>query len=291
MLYDSLMDGKTSNVFVPLVALEQQGPDRFVAPASPDKGERLYGGQFLAQCVLAAERTANDDRAPHSLHAYFMRPGDADVALEITVARLRDGRGFSTREVVAEQQGKPLFRMLVSLQVAETSPCYAGRAMPSVPPPEQVNSTYDDFTLTQTGGSDWHGAARPMDIRYVNPPTAPRGTPVTESQLMWMRIPEPLPDDPAIHRAALAYLSDSTLVDNVMLPLGLRWQDEDFLGTSLDHAMWLHRFARADEWLLFEQRVEATGNGRGLASGRFFTSSGELAATCLQEGLMRWAER
>jgi acyl-CoA thioesterase-2 len=127
-----------------------------------------------------------------------------------------------------------------------------------------------------------------MDIRYVNPPTAPRGQPVTDSQLMWMRIPERLPDEPGVHQAALAYLSDSTLVDNVMLPLGLRWQDDDFEGTSLDHAMWFHRFARADDWLLFEQCVEATGAGRGLASGRFFTESGELVATCIQEGLMRW---
>jgi acyl-CoA thioesterase-2 len=105
---------------------------------------------------------------------------------------------------------------------------------------------------------------------------------------MWMRIGEELADDPALHRAGLVYLSDSTLVDHIVLPHGLRWQDRDFLGTSLDHAMWFQRPARADRWLLYEQRVEATGGGRGLASGRFFDRDGELVAVCAQEGLMRW---
>jgi transcriptional regulator with XRE-family HTH domain len=148
----------------------------------------------------------------------------------------------------------------------------------------------DSRPAQQTGESDWHGSARPMDIRYINPPSGSRGEPVTERQLMWMKIPERLPDEPAVHRAALAYLSDSTLVDHVMLPLGLRWQDPDFQGASLDHAMWFHSPARADEWLLFEQTVETTGGGRGLASGRFFNRSGTLVATCLQEGLMRWSD-
>lgn len=271
-----------------LIALEAAAPDRFVAPPAPDKGDRLYGGQFLAQCLAAAQRTVDDQRLAHSLHAYFLRPGDVDAPLDLAVERVRDGRSFSSREVVAAQGGRALFRLLVSLQVPEATPEYSGSVMPAVPQPEQVTFSYDDFTLAQTGDSDWHGAARPMDIRYVNPPTARRGEPVTEPQLMWMRIPQALPDDPAAHAAALAYLSDSTLVDNVMLPLGLRWQDPDFLGTSLDHAMWFHRPARADQWLLFEQRVEATGAGRGLASGRFFSASGELVATCVQEGLMRW---
>lgn len=261
----------------------------FVAPPAPDRGERMYGGQLLAQCLAAAQRTVDEDRAAHSLHAYFARPADAAAPLELRVQRLRDGRTFSLRETVAEQGGRLLFRMLVSFQAPADTPAYAGHRMPQVPEPEAVTFTYDDFTLAQTGSSDWHGSARPMDIRYVNPPTQPRGEPVTEPQLVWLRIDEDLPDDPAIHQAGLAYLADSTLVDHVMLPLGLRWQDEDFEGVSLDHAMWFHRAARADEWLLFEQTVEATGNGRGLVSGRFFARTGELVATCVQEGLMRWS--
>ena len=151
-----------------------------------------------------------------------------------------------------------------------------------------MSYTYDDFTLEQSGADAWHGSDRPVDIRYINPPTEPRGVPVTETQLMWMRIPESLPNACFVHQAGLAYLSDTTVVDHVMLPLGMRWQDTGLEGTSLDHAMWFHRPARADEWLLFAQDVEATGGGRGLARGRLYTRRGQLAATCVQEGLMRW---
>ena len=283
-----------SMTFSDLMTLEPQGEDRFVGPLAPDKGDTLYGGQLLAQCLMAAEATAGDDRPCHALHAAFLRPGDVDAPVEIAIERVRDGRSFSSRQARAFQHGKECFRMLASFQVPAESPAYCGAAMPSAPPPEDLSATYDDFTLAQTGESSWYGADRPMDIRYVNPPTAPRGEPVTEPQLMWMRIQDKLPAAESapncadLHRAGLVYLSDATLVDHVMLPHGLRWQDDDFLGTSLDHAMWLHRPAAADEWLLFEQIVVVTGHGRGLAHGRFFERGGELVATCVQEGLMRW---
>ena len=280
------MSEPPSGVFLSLLALT---PDDggWMAPPPPDKGDSTFGGQLLAQCLAAMHETIDADRAVHSLHAYFLRPGDVDLASHIEVESVRDGRSFSSRQAVARQHGKELFRMTASFQVPDESPEYTDAQMPDAPPPEQVAFTYDDFTLQQTGEDGWYGADRPMDIRYINPPSE-RGVPDTEPQLMWMRINAPLPDDPRIHHAGLAYLSDSTLVDNVMLPLGRRWQDEGFLGTSLDHAMWFHRVARADEWLLFEQNVEATGGGRGLASGRFFDRSGKLVATCVQEGLMRW---
>ena len=278
-----------SMTFSALMTLEPQGEDRFLGPPAPDKGDTLFGGQLLAQCLVAAQATAGDDRACHALHAAFLRPGDVDAPVEIAIERVRDGRSFSSRQAVAFQHGKERFRMLASFQVPAESPAYCGAVMPNAPPPEDLSATYDDFTLAQTGESSWYGADRPMDIRYVNPPTAPRGQPVTEPQLMWMRIRDKLPPDAdVLHRAGIAYLSDATLVDHVMLPHGLRWQDDDFLGTSLDHGMWLHRPAAADEWLLFEQSVVVTGNGRGLAHGRFFERGGELVATCVQEGLMRW---
>ena len=276
-------------MFSRLMQLEPAGDGAFVAPASPDKGERLFGGQFLAQCLGAAQRTLSADRQVNSLHGYFLRPGDANSPLLLTVEVVRDGRSFSSRQVVAEQRGKELCRVLASFQVPEETPEYVGSAMPEVPPPEQVRYRYDDFTLAQTGRDAWHGSARPVDIRYINPPAAAGGEPVTETQLMWMRMNANLGNSAALHQAALAYLSDTTLVDHIPLPLGMRWQDADFGGTSLDHAMWFQRHARADEWLLFAQTVEATGGGRGLASGRFYTRQGELVATCLQEGLMRWA--
>ena len=274
-------------MFSQLIHLQRIEESRFAAPSSPDKGARVYGGQYLAQCLAAAQATVADDRQVNSLHGYFLRQGDVDLELELRVDRLRDGRSFSSRQVVAEQNGRELFHMLASYQVPDTTPEYSGATMPEVPPPEEVSYTYDDFTLAQTGEQDWHGADRPMDIRYINPPTV-RGVPVTEPQLMWMRIPEALPDSQNIHEAGLAYLSDSTLVDHVMLPLGMRWQDPELVGASLDHAMWFHRPARADEWLLFVQTVEATGRGRGLARGSLFTRRGELAATCMQEGLIRF---
>ncbi len=280
-----------SMTFSALMTLERQAEDRFVGPPAPDKGDSLFGGQFLAQCLVAAQATAGDDRACHALHAAFLRPGDVDAPVEIAIERVRDGRSFSSRQATAFQHGKECFRMLASFQVPAESPAYSGAAMPSVPPPESLSASYDEFTLAQTGESSWYGSDRPMDIRYVNPPAAPRGEPVIEPQLMWMRIRDKLPPtNDVLHRAGLIYLSDATLVDHVMLPHGLRWQDDDFLGTSLDHGMWLHRPAAADEWLLFEQSVVVTGNGRGLAHGRFFERGGELVATCVQEGLMRWAQ-
>ena len=278
-----------SMTFSALMKLEPQGEDRFVGPPAPDKGDALFGGHLLAQCLVAAEATAGDDRVCHALHAAFLRAGDVDAPVEIAVERVRDGRSFSSRQTTAFQHGKECFRMLASFQVPAEGPAYCGAAMSDVPPPEGLSYSYDDFTLAQTGESSWHGADRPMDIRYVNPPRAPRGEPVTEPQLMWMRIRDKLPQAAdVLHRAGLVYLSDATLVDHVMLPHGLRWQDDDFLGTSLDHGMWLHRPAAADEWLLFEQSVVVTGNGRGLAHGRFFERGGALVATCVQEGLMRW---
>ena len=275
-------------MFAPLLRLSRIDERRFTAPRSPDKGERMFGGQFLAQCMAAAQATVADDRRVNSLHGYFLRPGDVDLELDLAVETVRDGRSFSSRQVVAVQRGKELFRVLVSYQVPDESPEYVATPMPDVPSPDEVGFTYDDFTLELSGADAWHGSDRPVDIRYINPPTAPRGEPVTETQLMWMRIPESLPDSAVVHQAGLAYLSDTTVVDHVMLPLGLRWQDAGLEGTSLDHAMWFHRPARADEWLLFAQDVEATGGGRGLAKGRLYTRQGKLAATCVQEGLMRW---
>ena len=271
------------------MTLEYVGGGEFIALASPEKGDSLFGGHFIAQCLAAAEATVADDRQARSLHAYFLRPGDVDQPLTIAVEAVRDGRSFSWRQTVARQHGKELFHMLASYQVPAESPEYARPQAPRTPPPEDVALTYGEFTSRETGGGPWHGVDWPMEVRYVNPPDAPRGRPITGNQLMWMRMSGRLGDTPGLHHAGLAYLSDATLVDQVMLPHGLRWQDDDFEGASLDHAMWFHRFARADEWLLYEQVVESTGGGRGLARGYFYDRAGVLVATCMQEGLMRWA--
>ena len=275
-------------MFADLITLEAHEDGRFTAPPALEKGERVFGGQFLAQCLAAAQQRVDADRVVHSLHGYFLRPGDVDLDVALEVSTIRDGRSFSWREVTAAQRGKELFRLLASFQVPDDTPEYTRSAMPSVPAPDAVSYTYDEFSSAQTGSDVHSNAFRSIDIRYVNPPLGPRGEPVTETQLMWMRISDPLPDAASVHQAGIAYLSDSTLVDPILLPHGLRWQDADFEGTSLDHAMWFHRDARADRWLLFVLDVEATGGGRGLASGRIYTQGGALVATCLQEGLMRW---
>lgn len=180
--------------------------------------------------------------------------------------------------------------MTVSFQVPEDGPRRQASDIPPVPPPEAVHLDYTMFTnsLRDEDEGPWPGEARPMDIRYVNPPVANPGVPINDDQFMWMRVVEALPEDRAMHDAALLYLSDATLVDHVWLPHGRRWQDRRAEGASLDHAMWFHEPVRADRWVLFDQRVEFTGGARGLASGRFYTETGDLVASCSQEGLMRW---
>ena len=248
----------------------------------------MYGGQFLAQALGAAQWTVDGDRTVHSLHGYFLRPGDVALPLELDVERVRDGRSFSSRAVTVRQNGRDLFRMAVSFHVPEPGMTFAAPEIPEVPPPEAVTLTYNAYSRANGEAEDWDGEARPMDLRYVNPPTAPLGEPVLEDQRVWMRVTDALPDEPALHAAGLAYLSDSTLIDHAVLRHGRRWQDQRLDGTSLDHAMWFHRPARADEWLLFDQTVEATGAARGLTMGRLFDAAGALVASCTQEGLIRW---
>jgi acyl-CoA thioesterase-2 len=280
---------KEPNVFTSLVSLVEVDADRFVAPASPERSGVLFGGQLLAQALSAAQRTVDDDRNVHSLHAYFLKAGDVDSTIELYVERVRDGRSFSARCVRAQQNDRELFRMVLSFHVPEDGLDYAPVRMPDVAPPQEIELTYNDFVRSQRRNPDpdWDGEARPMDIRYVDAPTAPEGQPVLEDQRMWMRISERLADRQGIHDAGLAYLSDGTLVDHIVLPHGYRWNDGLFNGASLDHAMWFHRRTRADEWLLFDQSVASTGGSRGLATGRFFDADGRLVATCTQEGLMR----
>jgi len=277
-----------TEVFKRIITLERIADDLFIGAPSPDRGAQTYGGHLLAQALAGAQATVGDDRRVHSLHALFLRGGDPAQQLELNVERLRDGRSFSQRNVRAVQNGNEVLRMITSFHVVEPGEEYTSARVPDVPPPAEITLTYTEYTRRESGNTNWRGDVRPMDIRYVNPPSTPRGVSITEDQRLWMRISEPLDDDPATHAIGLAYLSDSTLVDHIVLPHGQRWQDPRLVSASLDHAMWFHRPFRADEWLLFDQRVESTGRGRGLASGRFFTEAGELAATCMQEGLIRW---
>ena len=274
-----------------LLSLEKINSNHFQAPASKENRGRTFGGQFLGQALQAAQLTVDSDRSIHSLHAYFLRPGNVDTATDYKIEVVRDGRGFSAREVRAYQNNKELFRCTLSFATAHPGLEYEGPEALTVPKPESVSYTYNDFQAdNRSSENNWEGWKRPLDIRYINPPSASTTSSVTEDQLMWIKIDEPLSNDFHIHNAALAYLSDSTLVDHVLLPHGKRWDGPGFLGASLDHSMWFHRPCRADEWLLFEQHIAWTGDGRGLAKGRLLDGSGHLVATCVQEGLLRWQE-
>ena len=271
-----------------LLDLHELEPDLFSAAEAPEEGGTMFGGQMLAQAVVAAARSVDDDRVVHSLHAHFLRAGSVDAPVELAVERIRDGRSFSTRQVQVTQGGREIFRAILSFHVPEPGLDYSPADMPSVPPPEDVHATYSEFCRAVVPDEPWFGEARPMEILYINPPTAAEGVPVTESQKMWLRIPPRLPEDAPAHVAGLAYLSDATLVDHAVLPHGFRWHDPRLTGASLDHAMWFHAPTRADEWMLYDQRVEFTGGARGTASATLFTAHGAVVATCVQEGLMRW---
>lgn len=227
-----------------------------------------------------------------------MRGGDVSAETTLTVERIRDGRSFALRSVSAVQDGAELFRVTASFHAKEDGFDYqAGERYPidRIPPPHEVELTYTDFTFQHPDveSSSWWGHERPIEIRYINPPDAlpdaQPGEPVVEPQLTWIRIVGDVGPDRAVNDVGLAYLSDATLVDHVMLPHGHRWQDARLTGTSLDHAMWFHRPALADRWLLFEQQVESTSGARGLTTGRLYDLDGALVATCGQEGLMRWS--
>jgi acyl-CoA thioesterase-2 len=278
------------SVFSKLLQLSPIGSDQYEAAVAPESAGRLFGGQFIAQGMAAAQESVTDDREVHSLHAYFLRPGDVDLPTLFTVDRVRDGRGFSSRMVSASQNGKETFRMLLSFQVPKSGLEYSGVSMPQVPPVEAVETKYADYIHTHRKEEEgaWPGGARPMDILYIDPSEAMTTRPIEDPQYMWMRIREALPESQSIHDAGLAYLSDATLIDHVLLPHGHRWYEPGFAGTSLDHSMWFHHRTQADEWLLFEHRTESTANERGLAFGRFFNQAGVLVASCAQEGLMRW---
>ena len=276
--------------FDDVIGLKQSAENRFLGAKSPDQAERMFGGFLIGQALAACQATTDSNRSVHSLHCYFLRPGDTSEHVEYTVSRIRDGRSFSHREAIATQHGKEVFHMVCSYAVASESPTSVGGIAPRVPPPQDVDYTYADFCRDQMPDPDYIRDVknRPFEIKYINPPNRFEPSDTLENQLMWMRLNCDVSENPHVHDAGIAYLSDSTLIDHITLPHGKRWQDSDFDGTSLDHAMWFHQTVRADEWLLFDQKVEWTGDGRGVASGRIYTENGALAATCMQEGLMRF---
>lgn len=252
--------------------------------------QRVFGGQVAAQALVAAGRTVEPTRAVHSLHSYFLRPGDTSVPIIFQVDRPRDGRSFTTRRVNAVQHGKVIFNLAASFQIVEPGPEHVDE-MPMVPDPEELPSwperlaSYADRLGPETMA--WLVRERPIDSRPTQTPAWLDHTAREPQQDVWIRANGTLPDDPLLHACVVAYASDLTLLDTAMLPHAVRLAESEFQIASLDHAMWFHRPFRADEWLLYHQTSPFAGGARGLAEGAIYTRAGRRAVTVIQEGLIR----
>ena len=263
-------------------------PDTFEGLSLPQPQGRVFGGQVLAQSLLAAGRTVPDGRLPHSLHGYFLRPGDDSAPIGFAVERLRDGRSFSARRTHALQGGVPILSMIASFQEQQPGIEYA-EEMPDVPGPEEVDSA-----LEVLGGVD-HPMARfwaqesAFDLRHVDGPIYLRASSVSPlgRQCVWARARGPVPGDQLLHRALLAYACDQIMLEPVLRRAGRPWATPGLSMASLDHAMWWHRDVRVDDWLLFVQSTPSAQGGRGLGAARVFDRAGTLVASIAQEGMVR----
>jgi acyl-CoA thioesterase II len=270
---------------VRLLDLEQLEVNLFRGVSPPHSPTRVFGGQVAGQALVAAGRTVPEDRAVHSLHAYFIRPGDPRIPIVYETEQVRDGRSFTTRRVVAIQRGEPIFVLSASFQVPQEGLEHSVPGPTDVPAPETLP---DLGALVASGAAGWLGQGpRPLDMRFVTEPTwsANRTTASDDPVRVWMRADGTLPDDRLLHVCMLTYASDLTLLGSVLARHDRPAHPVQM--ASLDHAMWFHRPFRADEWLLYTCYSPTATGSRGLATGRFTKIDGTLVATTVQEGLVR----
>jgi acyl-CoA thioesterase II len=259
-----------------ILDLELIDRDLYRGQSPPTDRQQVFGGQVAGQALVAAGRTVGDDRFVHSLHAYFLRPGDATRPIIYDVDRIREGRSFTTRRVVAKQRGEAIFHLSASFQLAEEGLEHQ-LAMPAAPPPESLDESgfagHDPIAeqIAEYSALDW---------RYV-----PAGDGPHIARQAWFRARDPLPDDLLIHVCVAAYASDLSLLVTALLPHGRR--PAELQMASLDHAMWFHRPFRADDWLLYDAISPSSTGARGLGMGHIYTRDGRLAVSVVQEGLMR----
>ena len=258
----------------------------------PDR-VRLYGGEVLAQSLMAAGRTVDGERRVHSMHAYFLKLGDPKVPVVYEVDRIRDGRSFTTRRVVAIQHGTAIFNMAASFQVDELGPDHHDDA-PAVPEPELLSSVWQPGADDELEPIDRQGSPHVVDafdVRHVGaftPPGGVRGDAVRAPDMdTWFRTRGPLPDDSLLHTCIVAYASDLTLLGTALLPHPMTDDHAGYMVASLDHVMWFHRPFRADDWLLYHTHSPSAAAGRGFATGQVFCADGTLAVSVAQEGLVR----
>ena len=271
---------------VTLLDLEQLELNLFRGVSPPLSPTRVFGGQVAGQALVAAGRTVPADRAVHSLHAYFIRPGDPSIPIVYETERVRDGRSFTTRRVLAIQRGEAIFALSASFQLHQEGLDHSEQAsIADVPDPESLPDLGE--RVASGRGDGWLARIpRPIDLRFVEEPVWSANRGASDAPMrVWMRADGQLPDEPLLHVCLLTYASDMTLLGSVIGRHDLSSANVQM--ASLDHAMWFHRPFRADEWLLYTCYSPSASGSRGLATGRFTTRDGTLVATAVQEGLVR----
>lgn len=273
-----------------LLDVEQLDTDLFRGPRQDGGIGRVYGGQVVAQALAAATRSTSDERGVHSLHAYFMRPGDESAPIIYRVARDHDGGSFSTRRVVAFQKGQPILSMTASFQAAEKGLSHQSD-MPDVPAPETLPDEEEQRRLVVDMVPE---KLRPLflkrrafETRLIDLPPWLSGEVSGPTQRVWFRAVAPVSGGQPLHRQMLAYLSDLYLLATSTRPHGVRWMVDSLQTASLDHALWVHDDVAVDDWLLYETDSPWAGNGRGFARGSIYSRDGRLIASVAQEGLIR----
>jgi acyl-CoA thioesterase-2 len=262
--------------------------DIFMGPSQRQPRHRVFGGQVLAQSLIAGSRTVDPDRSVHSMHGYFLRPGDANKPITFGVQRLRDGRSFSARRVHAYQEGAPILSMIASFQAGDDGIEHQSEMPTGIPDPESLPSTADLLGKFDHPVARHWAYERPFDIRHVDPALyVSADGPKEARNAVWMKTFGPMPDDAGLHRAALAYASDYTLLESILRKHGMSWITPGMSVASLDHAMWWHRPVRVDDWLLYVQESPSAQGARGLATGKIFSRDGRHVATVAQEGMVR----
>ena len=278
---------------VDLLDVEEIDRDLYRGKRQPGGVGRVFGGQVIAQALQAAQRSTDAPKVAHSLHAYFMRPGNEDFPIIFRVVRDFEGRSFATRRVIAMQQGQPILNMAASFQTPEQG-LHHQDAMPEVPGPDELRSEAelrrDRIEEIPEKFRRHMLRARPIEIRPVHPRSWFHPVAQQPSQESWFRLVAPIGDDAAMHRAILAYASDMSLLGTAMLAHGVNWVTPNLQTASLDHALWLHEDFRADEWLLYACESPWAGHARGFNRGKIYTQDGRLVASVAQEGLMRLRE-
>jgi acyl-CoA thioesterase-2 len=265
----------------------EAAPDTFAGDNLQVPTGRVFGGQVLAQSLLAAGRTVDPDRLPHSMHGYFLRAGDVAAPIRFEVERMRDGRSFSARRTHAVQDNGPILSMIASFQQEQPGISFAEHPPHDVPDPDDIPSAAEHLAaVDHPVARFWTESA--FDLRhvggavYVHPDRERTGR-----QLVWLKTRGPVPGDQLLHRALLAYACDQVMLEPILRHAGLSWSSEGLSIASLDHAMWWHRDVHVDEWLLFVQNSPSGQGGRGLGAARVFNREGVLVASIAQEGMVR----